>query len=303
MTREAIRGHHSMKDWLWAIALRFSRAVGTMLAWRSCYWICLILLCCPLWFGCQSQSEGVALGKNLALGNPSAATHSTGSADNYLISRPQYVLSYNRGLGRLNWASWELNQSWLGEVDRQNDFRPDLDLPKGWYAVTPHDYTDSGYDRGHMVPSGDRTHQVRDNSATFLMTNILPQAPDNNQGPWVDLEEYCRILANKGKELYIIAGGEGRQRAIAKGRVVPPKTVWKIIVVLDQPGGLEAITINTRVIAVQIPNVDGIRDRPWREYRVSVDQLEEVTGYDFLSRLPDTVETVLEQKIEGSSRS
>jgi endonuclease G len=292
----------AVQNWLWAIALNGYRTLWGRLTGRGVRSLVLILMCCPLWFGCQSQAEIAASGKNLALGNPSAASYSTWSADNYLISRPQYVLSYNRGLGRLNWASWELNTSWLGQVDRQNDFRPDRDLPKGWYTVTPDDYRDSGYDRGHMVPSGDRTHQVRDNSATFLMTNILPQAPDNNQGPWVDLEEYCRILANKGKELYIIAGGEGRQRAIANGRVVPPKTVWKIIVVLDQPGGVEAITRNTRVIAVQMPNEDGIRDRPWREYRVSVDQLEEATGYDFLSQLNDSVEMVLEQRVEGRSQ-
>ncbi|MHC5833623.1 MAG: DNA/RNA non-specific endonuclease, partial [Nostoc sp.] len=62
---------------------------------------------------------------NLLLGNPSGANASVTTPDNYLIVRPQYALSYNRSKGIPNWASWQLNKSWLGNTDRQNNFRPD----------------------------------------------------------------------------------------------------------------------------------------------------------------------------------
>ena len=52
------------------------------------------------------------------------------------------------------------------------------------------------------------------------MTNVLPQSPDNNRGPWVDLENYARDLVEDGYGLYIIAGGYGEKKAIAKGAVV-----------------------------------------------------------------------------------
>ena len=90
---------------------------------------------------------------HLALGNPSNAKSSTTNADNYLMLKPQYALSYNKSKGIPNWVSWQLNQSWLGNAPRQNNFRPDDSLPEGWYRVRPSDYTGSGFDKGHMAPS------------------------------------------------------------------------------------------------------------------------------------------------------
>ena len=87
---------------------------------------------------------------HLSLGNPNGATAS--DPNNYLMLKPQYALSYSRDKGIPNWVSWQLNKSWLGSVDRSNDFRPDPSLPDGWYRVTGSEYKGTGYDRGHMAP-------------------------------------------------------------------------------------------------------------------------------------------------------
>src|SRR5262245_49398130 len=108
--------------------------------------------------------------RNLLLGNPSGAVHDPGQPTNYLIERPQYVLSYNRDNGIPNWVSWQVTQDDLGDTKRSNTFVPDTTLPKGWYRVTLDDYTGSGYDRGHMCPSADRTATQKDNQATFILT-------------------------------------------------------------------------------------------------------------------------------------
>jgi endonuclease G len=50
-----------------------------------------------------------------------------------------------------------------------------------------------------------------------------------------------------------------------------------------------------RVVAVDMPNVNGIATRPWREYLTTVDALEQATGYDFLDRLPDAIEAEVER--------
>ncbi|SMC00644.1 DNA/RNA non-specific endonuclease [Hymenobacter roseosalivarius DSM 11622] len=121
----------------------------------------------------------------LALGNPSGATADASQPFNYLLSKPQYALSYHRDRGIPNWVSWHLSSAWLGSASRQDDFRADNSLPSGWYQVTASSYTGSGFDRGHNCPSADRTAAVADNSATFLMTNMLPQAPRNNQQTWL----------------------------------------------------------------------------------------------------------------------
>lgn len=236
---------------------------------------------------------------NLLLGNPSNATATVTTPDNYLLVKPQYVVSYNNSKGTPNWVSWQLNKSWLGTTDRQNNFRPDGTLPTNFARVTPTIYAGSGYDKGHIIPSADRTKSIEDNASTFLMTNMVPQTPDNNRRTWEGLEQYSRELVTKeGKELYIIAGPLGSQGQPLKGKVTIPASTWKIVVVLDQPDvGINGITTKTRAIAVNIPNQQGI-DPDWRKYRVSVDKIEELTGYNFLSNVPENIQNTIEDKID-----
>ncbi|WP_375466926.1 DNA/RNA non-specific endonuclease [uncultured Nostoc sp.] len=237
---------------------------------------------------------------NLLLGNPSNAVALVDTPDNYLLVKTQYVVSYNRSKGTPNWASWQLNKSWLGKAERQDNFRPDNTLPAGWVRITPSMYSGSGYDRGHIVPSADRSLTVEDNSSTFLMTNMMPQTPDNNRNTWGNLEDYCRELVSQGKELYIVAGPFGSLGEPLKGKVTVPKSTWKIVVVLDNPGsGLDGITASTRVIAVNIPNEQEINN-DWRAYKVSIDELEKFTGYDFLSNVSPNIQEVIESKVDNS---
>lgn len=236
---------------------------------------------------------------NLTMGNPSGATTSIGQPTNYLMEKPQYVLSYNRDNGRPNWVSWHLDPSWLGSTPRQDSFRADTTLPAGWYQVQGTDYSGSGYDRGHMCPSGDRTKTVADNDATFLMTNMIPQAPTNNQQVWANLETYCRTLANSGNELYIISGGYGNSGFIANGHVAIPTTTWKVIMVL--PSGtndVSRVTTSTRLIAVSIPNNNSVVS-DWRQYRVSVDSVESLTGYNFFSNVSTSIQSVIESTVDN----
>ncbi|MEH2207838.1 MAG: DNA/RNA non-specific endonuclease [Nostoc sp.] len=240
-----------------------------------------------------------SISPHLLLGNPSSATPTSITPDNYLIAKNQYALSYNNSKGTPNWASWQLNKSWLGAADRQNNFRPDATLPTSFVRITPTIYAGSGYDKGHVVPSADRSLTVEDNAATFLMTNMMPQTPDNNRNTWGNLEDYCRGLVSQGKELYIIAGPFGSQGQPLKSKVTVPKSTWKIVVVLDNPGsGINGITANTRVIAVNIPNEQEINN-DWRAYKVSVDELEKLTGYDFLSNISPNIQEVIESKVDN----
>lgn len=241
----------------------------------------------------QSSSE------HLTMGNPSNAVTDANQFSNYLMVKPQYALSYNRDAGRPNWTSWHLDSTWLGSTARQDDFRPDTTLPSGWYQVTATDYSGSGYDRGHMTPSGDRTRTVADNSSTFLMTNMIPQAPTNNQTTWANLESYSRTLATSGNELYIVAGGQGTSGYIAGGKVSVPTYTWKVMMVL--PNGtndVSRVTTSTRLIAVFMPNNNSVAS-DWKQYRVSVDYVEQMTGYDFFSNVADSTENAIESVVDA----
>jgi len=234
----------------------------------------------------------------LLLGNPSNATNDVANENNYLMIKPQYSLSYNRNRATANWVAWRLDTSWLGVAPRQDDFRPDPALPAGWYQVLDTDYSGSGYDRGHMTPSGDRTRSVADNSTTFLMTNMVPQIPANNQGAWEDFESYCRTLAQTGQEIYIVSGVAGNIGTIAGGRIVVPQYTWKVALVL--PNGdndLQRITKGTRTIGIIVPNFPPLNiNATWREFRVSVNEVENLTGHNFFTNVPKITQEMIERR-------
>ena len=246
--------------------------------------------------------------EHMVMGNPSDAIADPAQPTNYLLAKPQYVMSYHRDRGTPNWVSWHLDSTWIGDTPRQDDFRNDPSLPAGWYQVQNTDYSGSGFDRGHHTPSADRTSSVADNSATFFMTNMMPQAPFNNQGPWEDLESYCRTLL-PANELYIIAGGAGIggtgsnggvTTTIANGHVTVPAYTWKVIIVLPVGANdVDRVNKNTRVIAVIMPNNQNIgQSTPWRNFRTSVDRVEGLTGFNFFSNVRPMVQNLIERKID-----
>ncbi len=277
------------------------------------YFVCFKLLISTLIicinFSCKKETEKnpdlvLSDNDNMLMGN---ASNAGTDENNYLIRKPQYSLAYSRTRTIANWVSWHTESSDLGFVNRQNDFREDPELPNDWYKAKDNLYNGTGFDRGHLCPSGDRTNSVTNNSATFLLTNIIPQAPENNQFPWAALEEYARELALSGAELYTIAGAQGAggiglsgfSDGIDQGRIVVPAETWKVIVVISKGNDdKNRVTASTRVIAINIPNSNIGINPDWKFYRVSVDAIEAKTGYNLLSSIPESIQTVIELKVD-----
>jgi endonuclease G len=246
---------------------------------------------------------------NLLLGNPSGATNSIINPDNYLMDQTYFTESYNRDQGKSNWVSWYVGSTSLGAIDRSNDFRADTNLPSGWYEVSNTSYTGSGFDRGHNCPSADRTTTTAANQATFLMDNMMPQAPRNNEQTWANLEAYGRTLVTAGNEIYVVmgsygsggTGSNGSATTIDGGHVVVPSNIWKVIVVIPNGNNdLSRITSATRVIAVNTPNINTI-STDWTQYITTVKAIENATGYTLLSNLPASVRTALETKKDAGT--
>ncbi|MDB4950739.1 MAG: non-specific endonuclease [Gemmatimonadetes bacterium] len=233
---------------------------------------------------------------HLEFGTPRDAS----SSDDLILSRRTQALSYNCAKGIPNWVSWNLNKTHFGDAARSSSFYTDASLPTGCYRVTTSDYTNSGYSRGHMTRSEERTWSVADNKEVFQMTNILPQYQDMNGGPWYKFEQYLQDQAQiSNKEMYVISGGYGNRGTLNNaGKVVINTRNYKIVVIMPYGQGLANVTSNSsiQVIAVDMPNVTGIISQPWTAYTTTVDKIEAATGYNFLDKLPDSIETYWESR-------
>jgi endonuclease G len=244
--------------------------------------------------------------KNDEFGDPTPASPS--NVNDQLITRSQYTLSYNQSHGTPNWVSYELDarQMQPGQ-DRCNCFTADPNLPADKQIFTS-DYTNGGYDRGHMTRSADRTMANGDNATTYYLTNVVPQMADLNQGVWAQFENDLADSADAGRAVYIITGplySSGHALAFLKneGKVAIPDSTWKIAFIGPRDGGVPftRATIKgwgdiagTTVLAVNMPNVAGVRNDPWSKYLTTVDRIETSTGYDFLSLIPTAFQTAIE---------
>ncbi len=249
---------------------------------------------------------------NLLMGNPSNATADENNPDNYLIEMDEYTISYNNSKGIPNWVSWHLSTDWFtGDGNRQDDFRPNPFLPSSFYAVDDDAYSGSGFDRGHCCPSADRLCSDATNSRTFFMTNMIPQAPGNNQGPWACWEKYLRYLAGQDKELYVIMGQYGQggtgffgyRETVDEGNVWVPSNVWKVAIAIPRGEGndLDFIDSNSEIIAINILNNDAVGDLDWDDssFLTTVDAIEAATGYDLFSNVQTSVQNNLESQVHS----
>lgn len=125
--------------------------------------------------------------------------------DEIRLKRTAFTVSYNNFYKTPNWVAWELTKAeTTGDEKRKNKFQPDPELPEP--RVEHADYTNSGYDRGHMAPAADMKWDSQAMEESFYMSNICPQNRKLNRDDWADLEEQCRDWANVYGKIYIACG-------------------------------------------------------------------------------------------------
>lgn len=208
-----------------------------------------------------------------------------------ILMKSQFSLSYNTKTLCPNYVCWHLySNRTKGDLKRPDDFTPDGVL-SGNLQVNTHDYSGSGYDRGHMCPAGDNKNSSTAMLESFMMTNICPQNHDLNAGDWNELEELCREWSKDYDDLYICCGpifdsdnprtiGSNRRREV---RISVPDRFFKVVLMMGK---------KPKAIGFIFPN-DGTR-RDLRSYAVSVDRVERETGLDFYPQLEDDIEKKVE---------
>ena len=217
--------------------------------------------------------------------------------DEFVVRCPEgrYTMLYDTAYRQAAWVAYLLTRRDVSGkgVKRSGVFKSDPEvIARGWPSAADRDYTGSGFDRGHLLPSADRDDTPQENGATFRLSNVSPQRPGLNRGTWRRLEERVRRWAARYDSLYIVTGGEltPSLRRI-RGGVGIPQRFFKTILVRD--GG------TFRAIAFLIPNTERPAGDCFR-YAISVDSLERVLGMDFYSALPDSVEMRVEASFDRS---
>lgn len=210
--------------------------------------------------------------------------------DSLIIEHCGFMLSYNLDTNCPNWVAWDLTEeeAYSTQFKRSNDFRGDTMIPP-LHRVEGYDYKQTGFDRGHMCPAGDMKWNADAMSECFLMSNICPQSPVLNQQWWEHLENACRRWASQEGCVYICCGPiyikKSKARYIGKEvKILVPDAFFKVVVSLRQ--GKE------KGIGFYYKNNDS--RQTMEGAALSIDQIEELTGYDFFAELPDEIENRIE---------
>ncbi len=214
-----------------------------------------------------------------------------------ILKRVGYTVSYNAQNRIPNWVAWHLTASHAdGRYKRNNQvFHEDMEV--GSPRAYDSDYRSSGYDRGHMCPAGDNKWNREAQEQSFLFTNICPQRHNLNAGAWNDVELQCREWAKRYGNLYIVCGPvlyDQQHRTIGRNRVVVPEAFFKVILRKEDRSGRSKGYY--KAIGFVYENKGASRDMS--RYVRSVDEIEELTGLDFFSDLPDNIEAIVEQSAD-----
>ena len=120
-----------------------------------------------------------------------------------------YIAGYSYYFRQAKWALEivKSNDESIDTVARMDNFRPDLRVPVRFRTLLS-DYRGSGFDRGHLVASANQRNVEIQNSETFLLSNMSPQAPQFNRRIWRGLETEIRKLDGREEilETYVICG-------------------------------------------------------------------------------------------------
>ena len=226
----------------------------------------------------------------LPFGIPEVVDTSKAPSDIRVLRRQGYWAGFSPSLGYPVWSAYALPAEKVLEYPpARPPFAQDREVPG---SPAPDAYTGSGYDRGHLAPNyAIATRYGRKaQRETFLMTNIAPQKPKLNRGPWRMLEQrVADDLSEIGDTLWVLvcAVPDKAGATLRKGSVRVPKGFAMIIAAVHQR--------HLRVIGVYMPQGTADTKRPRYCFR-SVRALEELTGLNFFPALSQESQDVLEKR-------
>ncbi|MEY4811346.1 MAG: hypothetical protein RLZZ462_219 [Bacteroidota bacterium] len=199
------------------------------------------------------------------------------------IKHTYYSLSYSEADKQAEWVAYYLTPALInGPQKRSSKFLPDPLLSN---PVGSNSYTKSGYDRGHLCPAADMKLNAVSMAESFYMSNMSPQVPALNRGIWSKLEDKVRDWALEKNGLYVVTGPLLNKSCGSVNQKITVPCAYYKMVFKQTKTGVEAI-------AFLLPNAGSAQ--PLKQFVVSIDYLESLTGIDFFASLPDSEEEKFE---------
>lgn len=210
--------------------------------------------------------------------------------DIQVLDRGEFIIGWSPKLKHPVWVAYHVPATAPFAADERPNFRKDKTVPSSPAAAA---YDRSGYDRGHMAPN--YAIATRFGAAaqdlTFLMTNIAPQSPLLNRGVWRDLEHrIAELWTARYGEIWVVVGtlSRGGGETLSGTDIDVPEQLYQVVVAQE---GLDI-----RAFAVLIDQTVPWGAWPTR-YLITIDELEELTGLDFLPDLPEFIQSPLESEL------
>lgn len=197
------------------------------------------------------------------------------------LQRGEFAIGWSPSLRHPVWAAYHVVKDARFDALKRPNFQKDRSVAS---SPAANDYARSGYDRGHLVPN--RAIVTRygpdEQEKTFLMTNIAPQRPALNRGPWREMEQRISDLwtARYG-EIWVVVGTVSptaeRTTLESAPSIDVPAQFYMLIAAQDEEG--------VRALAVMLPQTAEVDDFPVHGI-VTVDELESATGLRFFPDMP-----------------
>ena len=229
-------------------------------------------------------------GSVLFAGAPRRTGHPA-PTDIELLDRGEFIVGWSPKLRHPVWCAYHVAREPRYEVGTRPNFSRDRNVPS---APAPSDYEHSGYDRGHMAPNFaiKTRYGSDDQKQTFLMSNIAPQKPALNRGVWKDVEHrIAQLWTARYGEIWVIVGcisSPDCTETVSGTDVDVPQQFYQIVVA--QEG------MDVRALAVIFPQSVSYGEYAAR-HLISIDELEALSGFDFLPELPEFIQSPLESEL------
>lgn len=197
------------------------------------------------------------------------------------------------------WVAYPLCKFYTNKnVDRGNDFN--LDPLLGEDSAAPFGGYAGPYARGHQIPSADRLCCREANDQTFYGTNITPQLNEHNEGIWSNLESKVRTIANASDTTYVVTGVILSSSSLIEkdsyGKdVTIPDAYFKVLLRYSKSSTLGQW--NAAAFYLEHRKYD---EKIGKQHSMSVDALEEMTGFDFFANLPAKIGKDQADRIEAA---